>query len=84
MLSQTAQFLADISGFEATSIFTQESLDTTHVLSPFILAGVDRLGRSGQGRREIIFLLWWRLHWDNSPVEMRTIWDWHLGQQVNI
>ena len=83
-MSQTAQFLANISGFEATSIFTQESLDTTHVLSPFILAGVDRLGRSGQGRREIIFLLWWRLHWDNSPVEMRTIWDWHLGQQVNI
>ena len=78
-MSQTVQFLANISGLEDTSIFTEESLDTTRVLSPFILAGVDRLGRSDQGGREIIIFLWWRLHWDNSPVEMRTIWDWHLG-----
>ena len=83
-MSQTAQFLASISVFEAASIFTEESLNTTHVLSPLILAGVDRLGRSGQGGREIVIFLWWRFHWDNSPVEMRTIWDWHLGQQVNI
>jgi hypothetical protein len=82
--------LANISVSRATSLFTEESLDTTGVLSPLILAGVDRLGRSGQwGQRdqwgaEIIIFLWWRLHWDNSPVEMRTVWDWHLGQQVNI
>jgi len=79
--------LANISVSRATAFFTEESLDTTGVLSPLILAGVDRLGRSGQGgegRREVVFLLWRRLHWDNSPVEMGTVGDRHLGQQANI
>ena len=83
-MSQTVQFLANISGLEDTSIFTEESLDTTRVLSPFILAGVDWLRRFCHRSLEILIVLRGRLDRDDPPVEVGTVGDWHLSQQGHI
>ena len=84
ILSRTDWFLADIWVSQPTPVFTEESLNSTRVLSPFILAGVDWLRRFCHRSLEILIVLWRRLDRDDPPVEVGTVGDWHLSQQGHI
>jgi len=76
--------LADIWVSQPTPVFTEESLNSTRVLSPFILAGVDWLRRFCHRSLEILIVLRRRLDRDDPPVEVGTVGDWHLSQQGHI
>ena len=72
------QFLANIGVFETCSIIIEKSLNSTGVLARLKFTGESWLGWFFRLTLEIFITLRWRLHWNDSSVDVRAIGNRHL------